>query len=118
MSTEAAVSTSCGSGALMQLPPGVGLAGCEHTADAGGHVPREVPVFFAPLVPALAVVVVGYLVGYGLTVLVSRGLDAAFDAPLGPGVPEVVGWLLGLALLIGLVRWLLRRRRRRAGRQK
>ena len=67
-------------------------------------------MFFAPLVPALAVVVVGYLVGYGVTVLVSRGLDAA-------GVPEVVGWLLGLALLVGLVRWLLRRRRR-AGHQK
>jgi predicted ABC-type sugar transport system permease subunit len=71
-------------------------------------------VFFAPLVPALAVVVVGYLVGYGVTVLVSRGLDAAFGAPLGAGVPEVVGWLLGLALLVGVVRWLLLRRRRRA----
>ena len=70
-------------------------------------------MFFAPLVPALAVVVVGYLLGYGLTVLVSRGLDAAFGTPLGPGVPEVVGWLLGVALLIALLRWLLTRRRRR-----
>lgn len=91
----------------------LGLAGEGRPADA--HL-----VFFAPLVPGLLVVVVGYLVGYGLTVLVSRGLDAAFHAPLGPGVPEVVGWLLGVALLVGLVRWLLRRRRRRgrAGHQK
>ncbi len=70
-------------------------------------------MFFAPLVPGLLVVLVGYLIGYGLTVLVSRGLDTAFGAPLGAGVPEVVGWLLGVALLVGLVQWLVRRRRRR-----
>jgi len=68
-------------------------------------------VFFAPLVPGLLVVVVGYLAGYGLTTLVSHLLDAAFDAPLGARTPEVVGWLTGLALLVALVRWLLRRRR-------
>ena len=84
----------------------VGLAGDVQRADAHR-------VFFAPLVPGLLVVLVGYLVGYGLTVLVSRGLDAAFGAPLGAGVPEVVGWLLGVALLVALVRWLVVRRRRR-----
>ncbi len=73
-------------------------------------------MFFAPLVPALLVVLVGYLVGYGLTVLVSRTLDAAFGTPLGAGAPEVVGWLLGVALLAGIVRWLLVRRRRRSDR--
>lgn len=82
-----------------------GLAGERRRDDAQR-------VFFAPLVPGLLIVLVGYLVGYGLTVLVSRGLDAAFGTPLGAGTPEVVGWLLGVALLVGLVRWLVRRRRR------
>ena len=82
----------------------LGLAAWRAGADAG-------PVFLAPLVPGLLVVVVGYLLGYGLTSLLSRLLDAVFDAPLGPRAPEVVGWLLGLALLAGLVRWLLRGRR-------
>ncbi|SCX46066.1 hypothetical protein SAMN03159343_1736 [Klenkia marina] len=64
-------------------------------------------MFFAPLVPGLLVVVVGYLAGYGLTALV----DDLLGHPLGSRAPEVVGWLTGLVLLLVTVRWLLRRRR-------
>ncbi len=52
-------------------------------------------MFLAPLVPALLVVVVGYVTGYGVTALVDDLLGGA----LGPRAPEVVGWLTGLVLL-------------------
>lgn len=65
-------------------------------------------MFLAPLVPALLVVVVGYVTGYGVTALVDDLLGGA----LGPRAPEVVGWLTGLVLLGATVWWLLRRRRR------
>jgi len=67
---------------------------------------------FAAAVPALLVVVFGYVVGYVVTEWASGLLDAAFGAPLGPGVPEVVGWLTGLVLLGVVVRVLVDRRRR------
>ena len=67
---------------------------------------------FAAAVPALMVVVLGYVVGYVVTEWVSGLLDSAFGAPLGPGVPEVVGWLTGLVLLGVVVRVLVDRRRR------
>ncbi|RFU21318.1 hypothetical protein [Geodermatophilus marinus] len=53
-------------------------------------------------VPALLVVVLGYVVGYAL-------LDA-FGAPAP--VPEVVGWVAGLVLLVTVVRALVGRRGR------
>ncbi|WP_269159018.1 hypothetical protein [Modestobacter sp. VKM Ac-2984] len=67
---------------------------------------------FAAAVPALMVVVLGYVVGYALTEWASGLLDSAFGAPLDPGVPEVVGWLTGLVLLGVVVRVLVDRRRR------
>jgi hypothetical protein len=83
----------------------LGLAGDDAEAEADG-------VFFAPLVPGLLVVVVGYLIGYGVTTLLDHVLDAAFGLTLGARTPEVVGWVVGLALLMGVLRWALRRRRR------
>ncbi|SDG00455.1 PEP-CTERM protein-sorting domain-containing protein [Klenkia brasiliensis] len=71
-------------------------------------------MFLAPLVPALLVVVVGYVAGYGATTLVDHALGGA----LGPRTPEVVGWLTGLVLLVGVLWWLLRRRRRADRHQK
>jgi hypothetical protein len=65
-------------------------------------------VFLAPLVPGLLVVVVGYLVGYGLTSLV----DELLGGPLPARTPEVVGWVVGLSLLVAVLRWALRRRNR------
>ena len=60
---------------------------------------------FVFLVPALLVVVLGYVVGY--TVWEATGLG---------GNPEVAGWLTGLVLLLGVtwlaLRWLQRRSRR------
>ncbi|MCZ2838292.1 hypothetical protein [Modestobacter sp. VKM Ac-2985] len=67
---------------------------------------------FAAAVPALMVVVLGYVIGYAVTEWASVLLDSAFGAPLGPGVPEVVGWLTGLVLLGVVVRVLVDRRRR------
>ncbi|MCZ2806185.1 hypothetical protein O2W18_13805 [Modestobacter sp. VKM Ac-2983] len=67
---------------------------------------------FAAAVPALMVVVLGYVVGYVVTEWASGLLDSAFGAPLDPGVPEVVGWLTGLVLLGVVVRVLVDRRRR------
>ncbi|MPQ98628.1 hypothetical protein GB931_11995 [Modestobacter sp. I12A-02628] len=69
------------------------------------------------LVPALAVVLVGYVVGYGVALWVSGLLGA----PLSPAAAELVGWATGLALL-GVVstllgrRWLRRRDRLRVER--
>ncbi|MGY1635467.1 hypothetical protein ACI78V_02295 [Geodermatophilus sp. SYSU D00742] len=57
-------------------------------------------------VPALLVVVLGYVVGHGLWTAVG-----------GPA-PEVVGWVTGLVLL-GVVSWAaLRRARRRRSRDR
>jgi hypothetical protein len=54
------------------------------------------------LVPALLVVVLGYVVGY-----------AVWDAVGAPGSPEPAGWLTGLALLAAVTWAALRWRRRR-----
>jgi hypothetical protein len=98
---------------LVPVSSAVSLAGTVEVADAGPHVDGEATVFvFAAAVPALLVVLFGYVLGYVLTEWVSGLLDSAFGAPLGPGVPEVVGWLAGLVLLGVVVRVLVSRRRR------
>jgi hypothetical protein len=58
-------------------------------------------------VPALLVVVLGYVVGYGVWTWLT--------GPAGPGA-EIAGWTTGLLLLAGTVRaaLALRRRRRRS----
>ncbi|MFP5373067.1 MAG: hypothetical protein ACLGI3_20310 [Actinomycetes bacterium] len=58
-------------------------------------------------VPALLVVVAGYVVGYGL-------VDAAYGlAGADPSrAPELAGWGTGLVLLAVVVRLLVARRRR------
>lgn len=55
------------------------------------------------LVPALLVVVLGYVMGY-----------AVWDATGLPGSPEPAGWLTGLALLVAVTWLLVSRLRRRA----
>ena len=59
----------------------------------------------AAAVPALLVVLLGYVAGYTVTALLGRLSESAFGAPLDPGTPEVVGWGTGLVLL-GVVTWL------------
>jgi membrane associated rhomboid family serine protease len=68
-------------------------------------------------VPALLVVVVGYLVGFGLWTWIGGAVDAAAGTSLADGA-EVAGWITGALLLVvlvrvGVVRW--RRSRRRRG---
>ena len=62
---------------------------------------------FVFLVPALLVVVVGYVVGY-----------AVWEATGLGGSPEVAGWLTGLGLLVSVTWLLLRQLRRRARRRR
>jgi hypothetical protein len=61
-------------------------------------------------VPALLVVVVGYVVGHGLWSCLAGTADAAFGTSLSPGA-EPAGWITGLLGLAAAVRWLLVRRR-------
>ena len=65
-------------------------------------------------VPALLVVVVGYVVGHGLWRWIGGAVDAALGTSTAAGA-EPAGWLTGALLLAGTVRCLLvaRRRRRR-----
>jgi hypothetical protein len=63
---------------------------------------------FAVAAPALFVVLVGYVVGYGVV----EWVDDLLGGPLGPQAPEVVGWVTGLVLLGAVARALVRRRRR------
>ncbi|MCV2490344.1 hypothetical protein OF117_13325 [Geodermatophilus sp. YIM 151500] len=62
---------------------------------------------FAAAVPALLVVVVGYVVGYAVAERAVGLLEAAFGTTLPPAAPEVVGWATGLVLLAAVVRLLV-----------
>ena len=61
-------------------------------------------------VPALLVVVLGYVVGYGVWHWLGGLVDASVGTSLAPGA-EVAGWVTGVLLLAALVRLVLRRRR-------
>jgi hypothetical protein len=58
-------------------------------------------------VPALLVVVAGYVVGHGLWTWLAGAADDAFGTSLVAGA-EVVGWVTGLLALAGVVRCALR----------
>jgi predicted benzoate:H+ symporter BenE len=62
----------------------------------------------AAAVPALLVVVVGYVAGHAVAAWICAVLGVDAQRP-----PEVAGWVTGLALLAGVVRVLLQRWRRR-----
>ena len=66
-------------------------------------------------VPALLVVVLGYVVGYGLWSWIGGLVDSAIGTSLAPGA-EVAGWVTGVLLLVGIActTTVVRRRRRRA----
>lgn len=66
-------------------------------------------------VPALLVVVLGYVVGHGLWSWLAGLLDAAVGTSLAAGA-EPAGWVTGALLLAGVVRAAIRRRRRARGR--
>ena len=63
-------------------------------------------------VPALLVVVLGYVVGYGSWTWIAGMADAALGTSLVSGA-EAAGWITGLVALAGVVRCTLRRRRAR-----
>lgn len=71
-------------------------------------------MFVIVAVPALLVVVLGYVLGHGLWTWVAGMVDAAFGTSLA-GAAEPVGWITGLLGLAGAVRWalLVHRRARR-----
>jgi membrane associated rhomboid family serine protease len=86
------------------------LAGCAIGADAGTHPPtwKDQVFVFAAAVPALMVVIVGYVLGYAVAQWICDllGVGAA-------RTPEVAGWITGLVLLGVVLRLLLNRWRRR-----
>ncbi len=59
-------------------------------------------------VPALLVVVLGYVVGHGLWSWIGSRLDAVLGTALAGGA-EVAGWVTGLLLLLGVVHVAVRR---------
>ena len=63
-------------------------------------------------VPALLVVVIGYVVGYGLCRWLGGLVDDAAGTTLAASA-EPVGWLTGLALLVLVCTVVVRRRRTR-----
>jgi hypothetical protein len=63
-------------------------------------------------VPALLVVVLGYVVGHGLWTWIAGMADAALGTSLVSGA-EAAGWITGLLALTGVIRCLLRGRRAR-----
>jgi membrane associated rhomboid family serine protease len=64
-------------------------------------------------VPALLVVVVGYVVGYGLWSWIGGLVDSAAGTSLALSA-EAAGWVTGVLLLMAVLWAALRRRRRRA----
>jgi hypothetical protein len=63
-------------------------------------------------VPALLVVVLGYVVGHGLWTWIAGMADAALGTSLVSGA-EAAGWITGLLALTGVIRCILRGRRAR-----
>ena len=69
-------------------------------------------MFFLVLaVPALLVVLLGYVVGYALWGWLAGLVDSAAGTSLAPGA-EIAGWVTGILLLVALVRMTIVRRRR------
>jgi hypothetical protein len=66
---------------------------------------------FVVAVPALLVVLVGYVVGYGLCSWIGGLVDASTGTSLASGA-ELVGWITGCLLLIGSATVVVVRRRR------
>jgi hypothetical protein len=64
-------------------------------------------------VPALLVVTIGYVVGFGLWRWLGGLVDCALGTSLAAGA-EGAGWITGLLLLIGCARAVVRQWRRRA----
>ncbi len=62
-------------------------------------------------VPALLVVILGYVVGYGVWTWIGGLIDSAAGTSLATGA-EAVGWSTGLLLLAGTARAAVRHRRR------
>jgi len=63
-------------------------------------------------VPALLVVLLGYVAGYGLWSWIGGRLDSALGTSLADGA-EPAGWTAGTLLLLGLVLAVVRMRRGR-----
>jgi membrane associated rhomboid family serine protease len=63
-------------------------------------------------VPALLVVILGYVVGFRLWSWIGGLVDSATGTSLAPRA-EVAGWVTGLLLLLGLTCTAVVRRRRR-----
>ncbi len=61
-------------------------------------------------VPALLVVVLGYVIGYAVWHWLGGLIDATAGTSLASGA-EVAGWVTGVLLLAALVRVVVRRRR-------
>ena len=73
---------------------------------------------FVFAVPALLVVLLGYVVGYGLWSWIGGLLDAALGTSLADGA-EAAGWVTGALVLAALLRVVtVRRRTRRADGQR
>lgn len=70
---------------------------------------------FVLAVPALLVVLLGYVVGYGLWTWLGGLVDDAAGTSLAASA-EPAGWVTGLVALALLVRAMVRRRRRRGAR--
>jgi hypothetical protein len=67
---------------------------------------------FLVFVPALLVVVLGYVIGHAVWTMFGGWLDATFGTSISGGA-EIAGWTTGALLLAGTVWLLLRLRRRR-----
>jgi hypothetical protein len=65
------------------------------------------------VVPAMLVVVLGYVIGHGLWAWIGGMVDATFGTSVAGGA-EVAGWTTGALVLAGTVRCVLALRRRRA----
>ena len=70
---------------------------------------------FVLAVPALLVVLLGYVVGYGLWTWLGGLVDDAAGTSLASSA-EPAGWVTGLLTLVLLLRAVVRRRRRRVRR--